>query len=88
MDRAQLRIALFDALQAANVPEAFDEDLRRSFLDEGKDVDLSQLEMDSLARMEFCIAVELSLGVTLLPRQVQELGSTGAIERFVAEKLA
>ncbi len=43
--------------------------------------------MDSLGEMEFCIAIELSTGVTLLPPQLVELGSTDAVERFIREKL-
>ncbi len=88
MERAELRAALFDALLAASVPEAFEDDLRRSFLDDGKDFALSEVEMDSLASMEFCIALELSLGITLSTQRLHKLGSTDAIERFVAEKLA
>ena len=43
--------------------------------------------MDSLGEMEFCIAIELSTGVTLLPPQLAELGSTDAVERLIREKL-
>jgi len=57
------------------------------FLNEGADFDLADLDMDSLAIMEFCIAIELSTGVTLLPAQVAELGSTGAIECRIREAL-
>jgi hypothetical protein len=43
--------------------------------------------MDSLGHMEFCIAIELSTGVTVLPPQLAELKSTDAIERLIREKL-
>ena len=37
--------------------------------------------------MEFCIAIELSTGVTLLPSQLEELATTDAIARCIREKL-
>jgi acyl carrier protein len=80
------RRAVFEALKIA-APLAFDEDRRRSFLVEGANFELAELEMDSLATMEFCIAIELSTGITLLPPQLAELASTDAIERCVREKL-
>ena len=69
-------------------PSAFTEELRRSFLAEGLNLKLDDLDMDSLARMEFCIAVELSTGVTLLPAQLTELASTDAIESWLRRALA
>jgi acyl carrier protein len=87
MDGRQLRTRLLDALKAAATLDGLDEAARLAFVERGEPFSLSRLDMDSLARMEFCIAVELSLGVTLLPRQLLELDSIDAIERFVAERL-
>lgn len=78
------RQAVFEALKAA-VPQAFNDEMRRSFLADGSNLRLAELEMDSLAKMEFCIAIELSTGVTLLPSQLIELASTDAIERRLRE---
>jgi hypothetical protein len=44
--------------------------------------------MDSLGEMEFCIAIELKTGVTLLPAELAELKSTDAVERCIRERLA
>ena len=50
-------------------------------------VELASLEMDSLARMEFCIAIELSTGVSLLQAQLEKLASTDAVQQFLVERL-
>ncbi len=76
------RQAVFEALKAA-APDTFNEEMRRSFLANGSSVKFADLEMDSLSKMEFCIAIELSTGVTLLPSQLIALGSTDAVQRRI-----
>ena len=86
MDTSTARKAVFEALKAA-VPHSFNEEMRRSFLSNGSSLRFEDLEMDSLSQMEFCIAIELSTSVTLLPSQLTEFGSTDAIERHLLEAL-
>ena len=86
MSRSEVRQALLDALRAA-APDAFDADTRRRFLVEPMNVRLADLELDSLEQMEFCIAVELSTGVTLVPSQLADLESTDAVEQRILELL-
>lgn len=81
------RRAVFEALKVA-APTRFDERMQRSYLSEGSNIDLATLEMDSLGDMEFCIAIELSTGITLLPAQLAMLVTTDAIEEFLRAKLA
>ena len=83
---AVIRAAMVDALRAA-APGAFDEAMRTAYLAGGMNIALADLGLDSLGRMEFCIAVELSTGVTLLPAQLAELVTTNAIERYIGERL-
>jgi hypothetical protein len=80
------RQSVFDALRIA-APSTFTEKMRGSFLAGGLNVRLADLELDSLAQMEFCIAIELATGVTLVPSQLSELGCTDAIERRINEAL-
>lgn len=80
------RLAVFEALKVA-APHAFSEEMRRSFLTAGSNIVLAEFDMDSLGEMEFCIAIELSTGISLLPPQLKELASTDAIERRIREKL-
>lgn len=86
MKTSPIRLAVFEALRVA-APAAFSDEMRRSFLAEGSNLELAKLEMDSLAVMEFCIAIELSTGISLLPPQLAELASTDAIEVCIREKL-
>ena len=80
------RLAVFEALKTA-APSAFNDAMRNAFLTTGSNIVFAEFDMDSLGEMEFCIAIELSTGVTLLPPQLAELGSTDAIERLIREKL-
>ena len=86
MEVSRARQAIFEALKTAS-PHEFNDDLRRAFLSEGLNLTLAGLDMDSLARMEFCIAIELSTGITILPSQLAELVSTDAIELQLARAL-
>lgn len=82
MEISLIRRAVLEAL-TASVPGVFDDAMGRSFLAGELDVDLARLDMDSLARMEFCIAIELATGVTLLPAQLVELATTDAIQQRI-----
>ena len=86
METSRARQAIFEALEAG-APHTFNDSLRRAFLMDGLNVNLADLDMDSLGEMEFCIAIELSTGITLLPPQLAEFASTSAIERFIRERL-
>ena len=86
-EASPIRLAVFEALKVA-APGKFDDGMRRSFFEDASNVELAKLEMDSLADMEFCISIELSTGVTLLPAQLSALVCTDAIEEWIRGKLA
>ena len=86
MADAKIRLAVFDALKAA-VPGAASDARCRSYLDGGTNLRLAEFGMDSLARMEFCIAIELATGVALLPAELVALDSTDAVERHLRDRL-
>ena len=86
MEISRSRQAIFEALKAA-APHTFNAERRRSFLAEGSDLNLADLDLDSLGQMEFCISIELSTGVTLLPSQLAQLASTDAVERRIQEAM-
>jgi len=50
-------------------------------------IQLADLQMDSLAEMEFCIAIELSSGVTLVPSELAGLSTTDAVEARIRQAL-
>jgi len=80
------RQAVFEALKVA-APGTFSDELRRSFLEDGLSIQLADLQMDSLAEMEFCIAIELSSGVTLVPSELAGLSTTDAVEARIRQAL-
>lgn len=84
MTAADLRQVLADALVYAAVPGFAGSRTEADFRDGVRDVPLSELEIDSLAAMELCIAIELNTGVSLAPADIAALPSLGAlVERLV-----
>ena len=80
------RQAVFEALKIA-APGTFDQALRQAFLTNCANLKLADLHMDSLGEMEFCIAIELSTGVTLVPSELAKLSSTDAVELRIRQAL-
>lgn len=65
------RDLILQALRDAQVaPAAY-----QSFADDHADIRFDAMEMDSLARMEFCISLELHSNVSIAPDQLDEIGS-------------
>jgi acyl carrier protein len=48
-----------------------DKQLTPIFLEGRHDIALGELEMDSLAEMELCIAIEIHTGVSIVPNDLQ-----------------
>jgi acyl carrier protein len=47
------------------------------------DIELDQLEMDSLATMELCIAIEANSGLSITPDQLQEARTGNELVRRI-----
>ena len=86
MEVALIRKAIFAALKVGS-PDSFDAPLRKAFLEEGANIVLADLEMDSLGEMEFCIDLELSTGATLLPSELAGLATTDGVAKRIKELL-
>ena len=86
MKTSPVRLAVFEALKVG-ARSGFNDERRRRFLEEGANLLLADLEMDSLGEMEFCIEIELSTGMTLVPSELASLASTDAIVQCITEKL-
>lgn len=85
MTEQEIRELIADALTYASVPGFRGSAQEAAFLAGASDVPLSEFEIDSLASMEVCIAIETNLGVTLLPGELPEIGSLGGLVRRVRE---
>jgi len=67
MTEADIRAMLCRAMEAGAVVKVFDPAIRKMLLETGEDIEIASLGMDSLARMEFSIAIEVETGVSLTP---------------------
>jgi acyl carrier protein len=83
----EVRNVISAALQYASVPDFAGSARQARFL-AGDDVRFDELEIDSLAAMELCIAIELELGVSITPADLPEIGSLVALVRRVQETIA
>lgn len=77
----EIRQIILDGLQAGSVFRVKDMGLTDAFLAGTADATFEELEVDSLAAMELCIAVELGTGVSLAPDDLEKIGS---LQKLVA----
>jgi hypothetical protein len=78
----EVRQFIVGALKQANVLGLRPQD-RDAFLAGKGDVDFSQLEMDSLARMELCICIEVGTGVEITPDQLDDIKSLAGLAKIL-----
>ena len=62
-----------------------DESVEEQFIDGRYDVPLDRLDVDSLAAMEICIALEVNWGTALVPEDLQRVGSLQTLVGVVME---
>lgn len=87
MLKQSTRQMLFNALTAANLHGNESRQLIEDFLG-GKDLELLELELDSLATMEFCIYLELNYEVLVIPHQVHQYNSLNELAMYIEELLS
>ena len=88
MTGLDIREIIADALDYAAVPRFRGSEARAQFVAGARDISLEELEIDSLAAMELCIALETNSGVSILPDELSGFGSLGAIAKRVETALA
>jgi acyl carrier protein len=79
------RMRVVEALDAANVAGLQTSGLVSQFITGASDISFTDLQLDSLARMEFCIALEVNCGISILPDSLYEIGTLGRIADMIAE---
>ncbi len=85
MTAAELRDVIADALVYAAVPGFVGSSAEAEFRNGSRDVPMAELEIDSLAAMELCIAIELNTDISLTPADVVAMPSLNAlVQRLVA----
>jgi hypothetical protein len=88
MTDQELRQVIVNALEYANVIAMRDKRLAPAFLDGREEVALADLDLDSLATMELCIAIEAHTSVTIVPEGLQRIATLGELVRTVRAGLS
>jgi acyl carrier protein len=78
------RQMIVSALEAANLTGAGPKESIHRFL-KGEEVLLVDLNLDSLATMEFCIYLELNHGISIIPHDVHQYESLNALVNRIEE---
>ena len=81
MTATELRNVIADALVYASVPGFAGSRSESDFRGAIRDVHMAELQIDSLAGMELCIAIELNTGVSLAPTDIAAMPSLDALLR-------
>ena len=87
MNEREIRLILVDGLEAGAVHQFNDVSIRESFLAGTRDLTFAELEMDSLAKMELCIAIEVGTGVSLAPEELGRFAAIGEIVTMLRKRL-
>lgn len=74
-----------DAVRKANIIGIRSHPNFQAFLEGTGDVNFGDLEMDSLARMELCISIEIGTGVEITPDQLDEIKSLAELVKRISE---
>jgi acyl carrier protein len=86
MTSQQVRAMIAEALEYSSVIALRDKNLTEAFLAGAHEVPFGLLDMDSLAEMELCIAIEVNAGVSVLPEQLRKIGSLGRLVAWVEKQ--
>ena len=86
MDARAIREVIIGGLQTGAVAEASLVDFHDAFLDGTRDCTIVSLDMDSLAKMELCIAIEVGTGVSLAPEELDRYATLAALVAGIEER--
>ena len=87
MTEYEIRTVIVEALDYANVVGIRDHNMIPLFLEGSEDIDFNQLSIDSLATMELCIAIEVNAGVSIVPDELQKIGTLNRLVEIVQKKV-
>ena len=83
MTDPEIRKIIIDALTYASVYRVADTGIAEPFIAGTADMRFDELEMDSLACMELCIALELNAGVSIVPEELDRIATLEGLVRRV-----
>ena len=83
MNIMSARQFILDALDRATASGIRSPERRAAFLAGTDDIRFDEIEMDSLARMELCIAIELKSGIELPSERLDEIGTLARLAEML-----
>lgn len=87
MTDGEIKNFLVDALNSANVIGILDDKRIPGFLDGHEDIPFSELDIDSLAKMELCISIEVFTGVSISPDELVYFKTMSKLVDFIMGQL-
>ncbi len=85
MTEKEIREVIADAMNYAAVPGFKGSANETGFLAGTAEVPFSEVDLDSLAAMEVCISIETNVGISILPAELEQIGSLGGLVRRVMQ---
>ena len=86
MTETEIRQLVAEALAYASIPNFQGSATERAFLAATAEVPFSELEIDSLAAMEICIAIEANIGTSILPNELAGIETLSDLVRSIQGK--
>lgn len=88
MTETEIRAAVVSGLAQASAFMFRASGIEAAFLKGEADMAIEDIEMDSLSIMEFCIAIELDTGASILPDEMLQISTLGKLVTAIQKKLA
>jgi acyl carrier protein len=85
MIETQIRASLTEIFRDLGVFFLRDRNVEKQFIDGCYDANLEELNVDSLAAMEICIALEANWGATIVPDDLHRVGSLQALVNILRQ---
>jgi acyl carrier protein len=75
MTHLDARKIVIEALEHVVGTMFYSPDLKENLLKENNKITIDQLELDSLSKMELCIALEINYGIEIVPSELENFGT-------------
>ena len=83
MIEADARKVILSALLSSNIFTMREQKTAEQFLRGETDMAFEDLDMDSLAAMEFCISIEINTGASILPEDLSHFKTLGSMAKVL-----
>ncbi|MEH6601532.1 acyl carrier protein [Pseudoalteromonas sp.] len=87
MSNDEIKKVLIRMMREVNIASLYSAGTQQAFVRGEEDIIFEDLNMDSLASMELCIAIELGLGVSIVPEQLSQLSTLDGLAHEIQRLL-